>query len=246
MATQRKTQQPWLMASALLGLPRLRKLLERHRLTLGQAERYLRDEINFCLEELELPKSLSEARIPWALAELGSPLNLGLSLFDEDETEELMNNVLREEEKREKKWRKKVASNRHLFSWLLDVGAYRGDKLKIALGLKSETQNDAWKVKVQLERDSKSVLDALEILNRDPLKARRSKAKNNKVLALAKLSLQQQDNQEVQQHYNAELNKLLTEACRLEEELEKVRAEIIQIESGLKRLAGHSRKSGKQ
>jgi hypothetical protein len=248
MATQKKVQLPWLMASALLGLPRLRKLMERHRLTLGQAERYLREEVSVCLcqEELELPKSLSEARIPWALAELGSPLNLGLSLFDEDEAEELMNNVLREEEKREKKWRKKAGSNRHLFSWLLDVGSERGDKLNIALGLESKTKDDAWKVRVQLERDSKSVLDTLEILKLDPLKARRSKSKNNKVIALAKLSLEQQDKQEIQQHHNYELDRLLTEACKLEEKLEKVRAEIIQIESGLKRLAGQSRKSGKQ
>jgi hypothetical protein len=216
MATQKKVQQPWLMASALLGLSRLLPLMREHKLTFQEAEAELRGQAE---DYLRVIKALDRKKytalpgtIPWASFNLPNrDGNHALSIAAAEELKmkkrsprlialEAEGWVLRDSRKVAYKSLmpvpKELDNYRSLWSWLLDVRGEPGEKLRVALGNPKDIDR-ARKIMAQIEEDSKGILEALKILggkmpcdsarwNGKPFKGERAKLLNSAV----KLSLE--------------------------------------------------------
>jgi hypothetical protein len=244
MATQIKTQQPWLMASALLGLPRLLQFMKDNVLTLEQAEIALRSEVELCVELQHTPIDKSPIKIPWAkiITKAFEPYGIKWQLDTGDGKEEV---VLDEEvvqqqiHSRENKRRKKHSGSnnfRHLWTSLLDVGPDIGDKLGIALERKSG-RTDVPRIRRGLENDSRIVLEVLEMLNRDPLKIRRKSAKISPAILLGRMSLEQEDRQTLLKTLWDELKKCREDEARAGQRAREIEAELEKL-SGSKKITG--------
>lgn len=232
------------MASALLGMKRLRQIMTQFKLSLGQAESELRHQTGLCQDCWTLPEGLSKVRIEWARAELGRPVDFGVMKWVEevdgcgwvnDSDEALLRDILTTENERRKKRRSESNSHRHLWSWMVDESGEPGGKLLIATAFERSSLGTRAKRRRQLEEDSRTVLGALEMLNRDPLKVRRQTGAGAS-LQLAKLSLKQQDRQD-EEKTGRELD--------LRSQLEKARAEVRRIQAEIRALIGTSGKTGK-
>jgi hypothetical protein len=182
MATQKKVQQPWLMASGLLGVSRLLPLMRKHKLTLQEAEVELRGQAEDYLWVIKahrnkytgLPGSIPWAafNLPnrgfWPALEIAAAEELKMKKLSPTLTvTEVEGTVLRDGRmvayKTLMSAPKELHNFRSLWSWLLDVGGEPGEKLKIALGNPKDIDR-ARKIMPQIEEDSKGILEALKIL----------------------------------------------------------------------------------
>lgn len=137
------------MASALLGLPKVLQLMRDEKLRLSEAENLLRLEVETALKHIQETALLNQVKSAWA------PLDFrGLILYGLQG---------RERSRAKKRGRQNEKQFRTIWSWMLDAGAQKGEKLRIALGQRSERQG-AGKIRAQIEEDSKGVLEALRIL----------------------------------------------------------------------------------
>lgn len=235
------------MASALLGVSRLRRMMGEHKLTLGQAEAELRAQVEDCLKVMNglglksWPKDLKVSWHPAKLPERDGWLPLSLAAEEEKKIKKRSPRFITLEADNGCKvpvpvfTREKSADFRNLWSWMLDEAGKSGGKLLIATAFERSDSETRWKRRRQLEEDSRTVLDALEMLNRDQLKVRR-RTGEGAALNLAKLSLGQQDHQD-----QGKTNREET----LRSQLEKAEAEVRRIKAELKALIGTGRKTGK-
>lgn len=259
------------MAGALLGLKKLRVFMERNRLTLEQAEQGLRWEAELCLEcrqDRDKGRKMKGLElIPWSKAKLGTFAPYGASkTVDSGDGEEavpvdeeiLMQETHRREEDKLKRRRSDDGADfRHLWSWLLDEvnkgQRTTGEKLRVILGV-SEYSDLRTKRSCQLERDGETILGALEMLRKDPLKVRRTKkGSGSPAVQLAALSLEMQDRQDFEKTRAEEkLRKKLEKAQEIAAErrakLAEAEAEVRLIEKELGHLTGERRpgKTGKR
>lgn len=247
MTKKNNTGEPWLMASALLGMSRLRRMMEAHKLTLEQAEAELRGQTEDCLGlmnglgQKSWPKGL---KVSWHPAKLPAR-NGWLQLYLAAEEERM----IKKRSPRFTTWETdngwkvpvpvfpqgQASDFRNLWSWMLNEAGEEGGKLLIATAFERSNLNTRAKRRRQLEEDSRTVLEALEMLNRDPLKVRRQTGEGA-ALQLAKLSLKQQDRQDEEKTGREE---------DLRSQLEKARAEVRRIQAELKALIGTGGKTGK-
>lgn len=265
MAKTRKAGKPWLMASALLGLSRLRQLMKEHQLTLGQAEAELRGQVEEALILMNLPETVGLPRkaprfaaFSWASAELPErDKQLYASLWDTEE---------RKIKKRLSGWRNlkvnakwkieggKITPHeekdvlaakvfapgsakglRSLLSWLVDEAGEHGGKLLIATAYEQSSLDDKAKRRKQLERDSGIIQKALMMLSKDQLRIRRRRDRRGAELQLAKLSLAQQDRQDEERVKREEELRL---------QLALAKANVRRIKAELKALVGANGKTG--
>lgn len=174
------------MASALLGLPKLLRMMRSQRLTLSQAESELRGQVEDCLrimKEVSKKWACFPTAIPWANVDLPRRDGLtSISLADEEVSKIKKRSPLLQSYEIEVSipGKKPVQGQimvpdfastktpediRLLWSWLADAGGEEGEKLKIALGLDRKNRlSEAWKIREQIEGDSRGVLQALNVL----------------------------------------------------------------------------------
>jgi hypothetical protein len=179
----------------------------------------------------------------WTKAELGTFAPYGASKIVDSgdgrvavrvDDEILMQQAHRREmDKRRKRKSEKKANFRHLWSWLRDEGGgsagkiSRGEKLAVILGLCSSSEIRT-KRSCQLERDGGTIIEALEMLKKDPLKVRRTANQSRSpAVQLAALSLKMQDQQDEE--------KVIYEK-KIREKLEKARVKIAETEAEVQLL----------
>ena len=238
-------------------MSKLRGYMQRNFLTLEQAEQGLRWEAELCLGVWHYAKGFPDD-IPWTKAELGTFAPYGaFKIEDTGDGEEAIpfdEEILMQEENR-RDWAKirkrtskkgkdkgseEVKDVRILWSWLLDeLGGNagkvrRGEKLRVILGkcLNYETRR---KRIPQLEQDGETILGALEMLRKDPLKVRRTwKRSRSPAVQLAALSLEMQDQQE---------EKKLTRQEELGKKLRKAQAKLAEAEAEVRRAQAKLRRA---
>jgi len=172
---KKKKNKGWLMATALLGLPKALRLMQSHRLSLPRLETILQSEVGQALVMWPYPEELkktaggwgSESLLPWA------PLKRmeWADLLDEpeegrhfDEMDAAEWDLWRgEQSRRSKRTPKRTKRDpepfRSLWSSLTDIGDERGEKLRVALGTSS--RDDKARMRRQLEDSSKGLLQAV-------------------------------------------------------------------------------------
>jgi hypothetical protein len=254
----KKSPGSWLTASALLGIPRTLQLMREAKLPLAEAEAMLREEAEHCLSLLKTPKGEQPAELPWAKLKLSRFEPWGfVQKVDTGDGEDL---VPADDEaasqlifSREDKRRKKHSGGknyRHLWSWLGDVGTERGEKLRIALGQKS-SRDDAWKIRAQIEQDSKAVLEALWVLERKlpsaaarwngkPLKGKQAKLMSSAV----RLSLEVSTHNDTEKTLRQELEQWLKREHEAQREVLAHRIALADLEESWSKAA-KGKKSGK-
>lgn len=230
----------WLCAGALLGLKRLSALMERRMLPLAYAEMMLRSIVHpRALPDGAGVKDGKNFNTYWAEDEIITELvplfrDLGRAAWGWE-------NLIQEEDRidqlREKKRGPSLRSKeyRSLKSWLLDESGEKGEKLRVALN--KSTHDERSKRLRQLKRDSALIIKALEMLERDPLRIRRTALGKSEALELAKLSLRQQDRQD-------EMETLLQELERWSEAEAEAKERVSEIKTELERITGTGGKTG--
>ena len=164
------------MASALLGVPKALRMMQSRRLSLPRLEMILQGEVGLALCYWPYPEELKKAAGGWASSSLlpWAPIEQieRITLFEDpeagsyfDEVDATEWDLWRSEESRRlkripKRTKKDPEPFRPLWSSLTDIGDERGEKLRVALGTSTRTQ-DRTKIKRQLEDSSKGLLQAV-------------------------------------------------------------------------------------
>ena len=164
------------MASALLGVPKALRMMQSLRLSLPRLEMILQSEVGQALVMWPYPEELKKAAGGWGSSSLlpWAPLEEmeWVTLFDDPEGEIFLEEfeaaeweLWRGEESRRlkripKRTKKDPEPFRPVWKSLTDIGDERGEKLRVALGTSTRTQ-DRTKIKRQLEDSSKGLLQAV-------------------------------------------------------------------------------------
>jgi len=247
----------WLSACALLGLPRTLQFIRESKLPLAEAEAQLREQVEWCLELWLTPEGKQPAEMPWAKLQLRRfepwgfrrEVDTGDGIEEVPADDEIAPRLVLSKEERRRKKHAGGKNYRHLWSWLADVGAERGEKLRIALGKKS-SRDDAWKIRAQIEEDSKGILEALRVLESElpstalkwegePLKGKQAKLLSSAV----RLSLEVSNHNDTAKTLRREMEHWMDRQAEAEREVQERRKALEVLEESWGRAA-KGRKTG--
>jgi hypothetical protein len=234
--------------------------MRENKLPLAEAETQLREQVEWCLEHWLTPEGEEPAKMPWANLKLRrfEPWGFRREVDTGDGFEEIPaddeiapQEVLSKEEQRRKKHAGSRNNFRHLWSWLADVGTERGEKLRIALGQKS-SRDDAWKIRAQIEEDSRGILEALRVLESQlPSTALRRKGgaikgrKAKLLLSAVRTSLEVSDFNDAAKTLRQEMEHWIERQAEAEREVQEHRKALAELEDKWNRPA-KGRKTGRR
>jgi len=172
---KKKQKKGWLMASALLGLPKALRMMQSLRLSLPRLEMILQSEVGQALVMWPYPEELKKAAGGWGSSSLlpWAPLEKmeWITFFEDPEAGSILDEVDvaereiwdREESRRLKRIPRRTKKDpepfRPVWKSLTDIGDEMGEKLRVALGTSS--RDDKARMRRQLEDSSKGLLQAV-------------------------------------------------------------------------------------
>jgi hypothetical protein len=267
---KKKQKEGWLMASALLGLPKLISLMKRERVPLLEAEEALRREAAGALVVLNAANVAAYRKIPNPIpwAQLQAKPNeemvcwIGIKLpfleyaaikkrSPKTFTLEAQINLPGRPTKIKKVEVPILADGqsleaRLLYSWLTDELGEPGQKLLIATAPAESNHPEKKRRLRHLERDSAAIARALDLLDKHPRKVRAAakRGQTEGPLGLAALSVRCSD-------YQDELKSLWQEIGHWESEIRKATEELERYQDAAQKLREEglgpiSGKSGKK